>query len=163
MMVTASRPVSCRMVSVTAKTAKTATNRTGTFIYSGTNALRNAAAIPAPTAHPANAAKPMPEPIVQIAAPADSPVSRTSTTSSSNTAIRTPMGSFRMASHCRILAGRARSFAWLANTLHKFGTSMQPGDVILSGSFVRAVPFDANQSLVALFDGLGEVTLKVME
>ena len=35
---------------------------------------------------------------------------------------------------------------------------MQTGDVILSGSFVRAVPFDANRSLVALFDGLGEVT-----
>ena len=45
---------------------------------------------------------------------------------------------------------------------HKFGTSMQPGGV-LSGSFVRAVPLDANQSLMALFDGLGEVTLKVME
>ena len=38
---------------------------------------------------------------------------------------------------------------------------LQPGDVILSGSFVRAVPFEADQSLVALFDGLGEVTLKV--
>jgi len=49
----------------------------------------------------------------------------------------------------------------LANTLHRFGTSMQPGDVILSGSFVKAIPFDAGDSLVALFDQLGEVTLRV--
>ena len=62
-----------------------------------------------------------------------------------------------------VMSNPISAVAWLANTLHKFGTSMQPGDVILSGSFVRAVPFDANQSLVALFDGLGEVTLKVME
>ncbi len=60
-----------------------------------------------------------------------------------------------------VMSNPINAVAWLANTLHRFGTSMQPGDVILSGSFVRAVPFDANQSLVALFDGLGEVTLKV--
>ena len=62
-----------------------------------------------------------------------------------------------------VMSNPINAVAWLANTLHKFGTSMQPGDVILSGSFVRAVPFDANQSLVALFDGLGEVTLRVAE
>jgi 2-keto-4-pentenoate hydratase len=38
---------------------------------------------------------------------------------------------------------------------------MQPGDVILSGSFVKAIRFDAGDSLVALFDQLGEVTLMV--
>ena len=62
-----------------------------------------------------------------------------------------------------VMSNPISAVAWLANTLHKFGTSMQPGDVILSGSFVRAVAFDANQSLVALFDELGEVTLKVVE
>ena len=38
---------------------------------------------------------------------------------------------------------------------------LKPGDVILSGSFVKAVPFNAGDSLVALFDQLGEVTLRV--
>ena len=60
-----------------------------------------------------------------------------------------------------VMSNPVNAVAWLANTLLRFGTSIQPGDVILSGSFVRAVPFEADQSLVALFDGLGEVTLKV--
>ena len=60
-----------------------------------------------------------------------------------------------------VMANPINAVAWLANTLHQFGTSMQPGDVILSGSFVKAVPFDAGDSLVALFDQLGEVTLRV--
>jgi 2-keto-4-pentenoate hydratase len=50
---------------------------------------------------------------------------------------------------------------WLANKLHEFGVSMQPGDVILSGSFVKAIPFNSGDSLVALYDQLGEVTLSV--
>ena len=60
-----------------------------------------------------------------------------------------------------VMANPVNAVAWLANTLHQFGTSMQPGDVILSGSFIKAVPFDAGDSLVALFDQLGEVTLRV--
>jgi len=35
--------------------------------------------------------------------------------------------------------------------------------VILSGSFVKAIPFDAGDSITALFDELGEVTLRVTE
>ena len=38
---------------------------------------------------------------------------------------------------------------------------MEPGDVILSGSFIKAVPFDAGDSVLALFDQLGEVSLMV--
>ena len=41
-----------------------------------------------------------------------------------------------------VMSNPINAVAWLANTLHRFGTSMRPGDVILSGSFVRAVPFD---------------------
>ena len=60
-----------------------------------------------------------------------------------------------------VMANPVNAVAWLANTLYQFGTSMQPGDVILSGSFIKAVPFNAGDSLVALFDHLGEVTLRV--
>lgn len=60
-----------------------------------------------------------------------------------------------------VMSNPVNAVAWLANALHRFGTSMQPGDVILSGSFIKATPIDANQSLFALFDGLGEITLKV--
>lgn len=60
-----------------------------------------------------------------------------------------------------VMANPINAVAWLANTLAQFGTSLKPGDVILSGSFIKAVPFDAGDSLVALFDQLGEVTLRV--
>lgn len=60
-----------------------------------------------------------------------------------------------------VMANPVNAVAWLANTLHHFGTSMHPGDVILSGSFVKAIPFNTGDSLVALFDELGEVTLRI--
>lgn len=40
-----------------------------------------------------------------------------------------------------VLANPVNAVAWLANTLHQFGMSIQEGDAILSGSFVRAIPF----------------------
>ncbi|WP_309606828.1 hypothetical protein [Phenylobacterium sp.] len=50
---------------------------------------------------------------------------------------------------------------WLANKLHEFGVAMQPGDVVLSGSFVKAIPFGAGDTILALYDQLGEVILRV--
>ena len=50
---------------------------------------------------------------------------------------------------------------WLANKLHEFSVAMQPGDVILSGSFVKSIPFAAGDTIVALYDRLGEITLQV--
>ncbi len=38
---------------------------------------------------------------------------------------------------------------------------MEPGDVILAGSFVKAIPFAAGDSIAAQFDQLGEVSLRV--
>jgi 2-oxo-hept-3-ene-1,7-dioate hydratase len=62
-----------------------------------------------------------------------------------------------------VMGNPLNAVVWLANKLHEFGVTMQPGDVILSGSFVKAIPFDAGDSIVALFDELGEVTLRVTE
>jgi 2-oxo-hept-3-ene-1,7-dioate hydratase/2-keto-4-pentenoate hydratase len=62
-----------------------------------------------------------------------------------------------------VMGNPLNAVVWLANKLHEFGVEMQPGDVILSGSFVKAIPFKAGDSLVALFDELGEVTLRVTE
>ena len=54
------------------------------------------------------------------------------------------------------------SVAWLANKLLSFGTTLRAGQVLLSGSFVRAIPFGPGDTLTAIFgDGLGEVTLSV--
>lgn len=60
-----------------------------------------------------------------------------------------------------VMGNPINAVVWLANKLLEFGVTMQPGDVILSGSFVKAIPFDAGDTLVALFDPLGEVTLAV--
>jgi hypothetical protein len=60
-----------------------------------------------------------------------------------------------------VMGNPINAVAWLANKLAEFGVVMQPGDVILSGSFIKAVPFEAGDSLFALFDQLGEVSLMV--
>ena len=58
-----------------------------------------------------------------------------------------------------VMGNPINAVAWLANKLHEFGVTMQPGHVVLSGSFIRAVPFAAGDTISALFDELGEVTL----
>jgi 2-oxo-hept-3-ene-1,7-dioate hydratase/2-keto-4-pentenoate hydratase len=60
-----------------------------------------------------------------------------------------------------VMGNPINAVAWLANKLHEFEVTIQPGDVIMSGSFVRAVPFGAGDTLLALFDELGEVSLSV--
>lgn len=57
-----------------------------------------------------------------------------------------------------VMGNPVNSVAWLANTLHDFGVPLEAGHVVLSGSFVRAVPFTAGDTVVALFDHFGEVT-----
>ena len=62
-----------------------------------------------------------------------------------------------------VMGNPVNAVAWLANKLAEFDVAMEPGDVILSGSFIKAVPFDAGDSVLALFDQLGEVSLMVGE
>lgn len=56
-----------------------------------------------------------------------------------------------------VMANPINAIAWLANTLHQFEMVLEPGDVVLSGSFVKAIPFGAGDTLLAQFDPLGEV------
>ena len=60
-----------------------------------------------------------------------------------------------------VMGNPINAVAWLVNKLHEFGVSIQPGDVIMSGSFVRAVPFGPGDTLLALFDQLGEVSVSI--
>jgi 2-oxo-hept-3-ene-1,7-dioate hydratase/2-keto-4-pentenoate hydratase len=57
-----------------------------------------------------------------------------------------------------VMGNPINSVAWLANKLHDYGVTPQAGHVILSGSFIKAIPFEAGDSVMALFDVLGEVT-----
>ncbi|MCB1678077.1 MAG: fumarylacetoacetate hydrolase family protein [Halioglobus sp.] len=59
-----------------------------------------------------------------------------------------------------VLGNPLTAVAWLANKLADFGVSFKPGDVILSGSFIRALPVAAGDDIVARFDsGFGDVAL----
>jgi 2-keto-4-pentenoate hydratase len=57
-----------------------------------------------------------------------------------------------------VMGNPINAVAWLANKLHEFEVQPEAGHVVLSGSFIRAVPFGAGDTVVALFDRLGEVT-----
>jgi 2-keto-4-pentenoate hydratase len=60
-----------------------------------------------------------------------------------------------------VMGNPVNAVAWLANKLHEFGVPLLAGHVLLSGSFVKAVPFGAGDTLTAIFDQLGEVNLGV--
>jgi 2-keto-4-pentenoate hydratase len=57
-----------------------------------------------------------------------------------------------------VMSSPINAVAWLANKLGEFGTPMEPGHVILSGSFIKAIPFDAGDTMTASFTDLGDVT-----
>jgi 2-keto-4-pentenoate hydratase len=60
-----------------------------------------------------------------------------------------------------VMGNPINAVVWLANKLLEFDIAMQPGDVILSGSFVKAIPFGAGDTILALYDQLGEITLRI--
>ncbi|MFO7551873.1 MAG: fumarylacetoacetate hydrolase family protein [Haliea sp.] len=61
-----------------------------------------------------------------------------------------------------VLGNPVTAVAWLANKLGEFGTGFEPGDTILSGSFVRAVPIKAGDHVVCSFDqGFGDVAFSL--
>ncbi len=58
-----------------------------------------------------------------------------------------------------VMGNPVNAVAWLANKLAEFGVGLDAGHVVLSGSFIRAFPFGAGDTLVAQFDTFGEVTV----
>jgi len=51
--------------------------------------------------------------------------------------------------------------AWLAGKLHEFGIALNPGDVVLSGSFIKAPWISPGEDLVAHFEGCGSVSVTI--
>ncbi|MFK0224839.1 2-keto-4-pentenoate hydratase [Streptomyces sp. NPDC090303] len=58
-----------------------------------------------------------------------------------------------------VLGDPARSVAWLARTVARFGVPLRKGHVVLPGSCTRAVDVAAGSTFTAGFDGLGSVSL----
>ena len=59
-----------------------------------------------------------------------------------------------------VLGNPATSVAWLANVLCDFGIALEAGDVVLPGSFTRAVDVGPGDVVEASFDHLGDVAVK---
>jgi 2-keto-4-pentenoate hydratase len=47
-----------------------------------------------------------------------------------------------------VLGNPAIAAAWLANKLVDFGVSLEPGDVVISGAFMKMLPFEAGDQFV---------------
>ena len=62
-----------------------------------------------------------------------------------------------------VMGNPINAVAWLANKLHEYDVTLAPGHVIMSGSFLKAIPFHAGDTVVAMFDVLGEVTFQVAD
>lgn len=61
---------------------------------------------------------------------------------------------------CGVLGHPARAIAWLANKLAPFGTTLEPGHLMLSGSFTRPVWANRGDTLHADFGPLGAVAVQ---
>ncbi len=59
-----------------------------------------------------------------------------------------------------VLGHPAMAIAWLANKISEFGHIMEPGHLVLSGSFTRPVWADPGDTLLADFGELGSVAVK---
>jgi 2-keto-4-pentenoate hydratase len=60
-----------------------------------------------------------------------------------------------------VMGNPVNAVAWLANKLHEFGVPLEEGHLVLSGSFIKAIPFGSSDTLTAQFDQLGEVTFGI--
>jgi 2-keto-4-pentenoate hydratase len=56
------------------------------------------------------------------------------------------------------LGDPAYCVAWLANKLHEFNLTLEPGELILSGALSAAVYANPGDEFSAVFDGLGKVS-----
>ncbi len=60
-----------------------------------------------------------------------------------------------------VMGDPAVAVAWLANALARFGTEIQPGQFVMSGSFTTAAFVRPGHDAVATIDGLGTVSLSL--
>lgn len=59
-----------------------------------------------------------------------------------------------------VLNHPANGPAWLANKLHPFGVSLEPGQLVLGGSFTSAVPARAGDTFNIDYGPFGQVTMR---
>ncbi|MFG3437840.1 2-keto-4-pentenoate hydratase [Nonomuraea sp. NPDC047897] len=62
-----------------------------------------------------------------------------------------------------VLGTPFNALAWLANAIGALGVSLEPGQVVLSGSVTRAIAVAPGDSIMADFPGIGRVTAVLAE
>ena len=63
-----------------------------------------------------------------------------------------------------VLGDPRRSVAWLASMLDELGESLDPGDIVLSGSFIPPFPVEAGQTFDGVIEApLGSVSVQFVE
>jgi 2-keto-4-pentenoate hydratase len=60
-----------------------------------------------------------------------------------------------------VLGNPLNSVVWLARKLTEFGRSIRPGDIVMTGSFVRQFPLAPGDHAAADFSGIGHVDVHV--
>ena len=60
-----------------------------------------------------------------------------------------------------VLRNPLNSITWLADKLGQYGRRLRPGDIIMTGSFVRQFPLGPGDVAVAEFSGIGRVEVKI--
>jgi 2-keto-4-pentenoate hydratase len=60
-----------------------------------------------------------------------------------------------------VLGNPLNSVVWLAHKLTEFGRSIRPGDIVMTGSFVRQFPLASGDHAEADFSGIGHVEVRV--
>jgi 2-keto-4-pentenoate hydratase len=62
-----------------------------------------------------------------------------------------------------VLGNPLNSIQWLAGKIGEFGRSLRPGDVVMTGSFVRQFPLRPGDVALAEFSGIGRVEVRIAE
>lgn len=60
-----------------------------------------------------------------------------------------------------VLGNPARSAAWLANKLLEFGVSLEPGNVVISGAFMKMLPFESGDEFVFSLTGQPDLAVTI--
>jgi 2-keto-4-pentenoate hydratase len=59
-----------------------------------------------------------------------------------------------------VLGDPAFAVAWLVNTLSEYGVMLKKGEIVLSGAFSAALSAEAGDEFTAVYENIGEVTVK---
>jgi 2-keto-4-pentenoate hydratase len=62
-----------------------------------------------------------------------------------------------------VLGDPLNSIVWLAGKLAQYGRSLRPGDIVMTGSFVRQFPLNPGDVATADFSGIGGVEVRISE